>query len=231
MDPLEYVAGVAAAELLSSSTRERILALGAAALRFLAAGPRHSVANVCDSTHCAYFAGRGPSAEWPAATTARLVSLSGRDAALRIDPALMAAMRSEAARPGPSHWTSHCGGAPLAPRFVWGAGSEARPACSRHTAADARPWERVWADSEVVAALGADVRWLRVVTDGGVWRLRADTPGGPREWLYDEAHRLLARRLGWGAMPSPPDRVSREGGGYVAIGRGLGHRVGVCLAD
>jgi len=229
MDPLEYVAGVAAAEL-PSFERERLVALGGVALRFLSTGRRHAAADVCDSTHCAFFVGRGPRPEWRTSASVRLVSLSPLETGLRIDPELMAAIRSEAARPGPSHWTSHCGGAPLSERFVWGSDSETKATCPRHSALDARPWRRVWAESDVAAALGP-VRSLRVVTDGGVWRLRGETANGWQEWLYDEAHRLLSRRLGWGGLPSPADSVSDEGGGYVAIGRGLGHRVGLCLAD
>ena len=229
MDPLEYVSGVAAAEL-PTFERERLVALGGAALRFLSSGRRHAGADVCDSTHCAFFVGRGPRPEWRAGASVRLVALSPPQTGLREDPELLAAIRSEAARPGPSHWTSHCGGAPLSERYVWGSGGETKVSCPRHSALDARPWRRVWTESDVAAALGP-VRSLRVVSDGGVWRLRGETANGWQEWLYDEAHRLLSRRLGWGGLPSPADSVSNEGGGYVAIGRGLGHRVGLCLAD
>lgn len=231
MEPLEYVAGVAAAEL-PALERERTIALGAAALRFLGTGPRHAMADVCDSTHCAYFLGRGPRAEWSSGERARLVSLPATGLGVRFDPELLAEIRAEAARPGPSQWTSHCGGEPLSARFVWGQGSEARESCPRHAASDARPWERFWTEAEIAAALGSGVRDLRIATDGGVWRLRAETEeAGPREWLYDEAHRLLARRLGWGALPSPADRITREAAGFRAVGRGLGHRVGLCLGD
>ncbi len=229
MDPLEYVAGVAAAEL-PSFERERLVVLGGAALRFLSSGRRHAAADVCDSTHCAFFVGRGPRPEWRSGASVRLVALSPLQTGLRDDPELLAAIRSEAARPGPSHWTSHCGGAPLSERYVWGSGGETKASCPRHPALDARPWRRVWTESDVAAALGP-VRSLRVVTDGGVWRLRGETASGWQEWLYDEAHRRLSRGLGWGGLPSPADSVSRERGGYVAIGRGLGHRVGLCLAD
>jgi len=46
---------------------------------------------------------------------------------------------------------------------------------------------------------------------------------------YDEAHRRLAERLGWDAMPSPAARVLRTGGGFIAEGVGFGHRAGLCL--
>jgi hypothetical protein len=149
---------------------------------------------------------------------------------LRMDPGLIAEIRSQAARPGPSHWTSHCGGEPLSARFVWGSGSETRAPCPHHHASETRPWIRRWADSDVAAVLGP-VRGLRVAIDGGVWRLQADTPDGPRAWLYDEAHRLLGGRLGWGSLPSPADSVSKDAAGFVAAGRGLGHRVGLCLSE
>ena len=47
--------------------------------------------------------------------------------------------------------------------------------------------------------------------------------------LYDDAHRALAAVLGWGALPSPPDRVTRTATGFRAEGVGAGHRVGLCL--
>jgi hypothetical protein len=60
----EYVAGVLSAELAGGEGPLRT-ALGAAVLRFLADGPRHGATHVCDSTHCAWFIGRGPAVSWP----------------------------------------------------------------------------------------------------------------------------------------------------------------------
>jgi hypothetical protein len=48
---------------------------------------------------------------------------------------------------------------------------------------------------------------------------------------YDEAHRRLAPRMGWDAMPAPAAHVSRTGGGFAAEGVGFGHRAGLCLGS
>jgi hypothetical protein len=59
----EYADGVIKAEL-GPATPELRAPLAEAALRFLARGPRHAAADVCDSTHCAWFVGRGPVPRW-----------------------------------------------------------------------------------------------------------------------------------------------------------------------
>ena len=59
-------------------------ALAAVVLRFLADGPRHGATQVCDSTHCAWFVGRGPGISWPSPGTPVLFargSAEARDAA------------------------------------------------------------------------------------------------------------------------------------------------------
>jgi len=64
----------------------------------------------------------------------------------------------------------------------------------------------------------------------GVWVLRVRAGPLTRSYRYDQAHRLLARVLGWGALPSPADTVDPVPGGFRAEGVGLGHRVGLSLA-
>jgi len=226
MQEREYVSGVIAAELAGGSRPLR-LSLGAAVLRFLALGPRHAAAHVCDSTHCAFFAGRGPRLAWPAAGQA--VEL--KTAAAPLDDALWREISSQAARPGPSHWTSHCGGVPLSAHYVWGSGSRTAAPCPLHGPTESRPWTRLWAAAEVQKAFGPGVRELRVVERDGAWRLRIDTAESTRELLYDQVHRLLAVPLGWGALPSPATQIVRALGGFRATGVGLGHRVGLCLGE
>jgi hypothetical protein len=46
---------------------------------------------------------------------------------------------------------------------------------------------------------------------------------------YDDLHRILAPVLGWDALPSPPDAFQRTSEGFLAKGRGRGHRAGLCL--
>ena len=70
---------------------------------------------------------------------------------------------------------------------------------------------------------------LRAEIVDGVRRTRATTRERSEGLLYDDLHRLLAPSLGWDALPSPPDSFERVGGGWLARGRGRGHRVGLCL--
>jgi len=64
METREYVSGMIAGELPDGPRALRV-ELGAAALRMQALGPRHAHADFCDTTHCAWFIGRGPRLRWP----------------------------------------------------------------------------------------------------------------------------------------------------------------------
>lgn len=225
MDRREYASGVIAAELLEPDGERRI-ELGAAVLRFLARGPRHADADVCDSTHCAFFIGRGPRVVWT--TPGRAVPTGPTLGPL--DEALWPQVLQEARRPGPDQWTSHCGGRPLSAHAVWGSGDRSSHACVLHGPGATRPWSRTWSRADLARAFGSPPRSLRVREDDGVWGLEVDTDaGGTRVLLYDEAHRQLAAVLGWGALPSPADRIFPSGSGWRGLGVGLGHRVGLCL--
>jgi hypothetical protein len=135
----------------------------------------------------------------------------------------------ESRAPGPSYWTSHCGGRPLSTHTLWGDGDRSAVACPVHGAASTRPWVRIWPDEALARAFGAPVSRVDVTWPDGVYHLEVTTPRGAENLLYDEAHERLAAALGWGAMPSPPERVARTGAGFRAEGVGLGHRVGLCL--
>jgi hypothetical protein len=224
----EYVAGVLSAELAGGEGPLRT-ALGAAVLRFLADGPRHGATHVCDSTHCAWFIGRGPAVSWP---TARAAILSPRpgDAiwAPPLDAASWQTILRGSRQPGPRQWTSHCGGRPLSAHAVWGIGDLQVWACGRHPHSSA-PWSRVWRDSDLARVYGGRVESVALTEDDGVWRLALRTSAGTEAFDYDEIHRRLAAVLGWGALPSPATAVAREPGGWRVSGFGLGHRVGLCL--
>ena len=228
--PVEYVAGVIAAELPPGDDR-RLVPLGAAVLRFLAEGPRHGDADVCDLTHCAWFVGRGPRAAWPVPARAGILERPGERApagpALGDEP--WRRILALALADGPARWTSHCGGEPLSPHRVWGGADTRVFRCDRHGPAERAPWTRRWASADVERAFGSRVSALRVGESAGRWELMAQTANGALRLSWDEAHARLASVLGWGALPSPADRVERDGAGFRAEGRGLGHRVGLCL--
>ncbi|WP_306599247.1 hypothetical protein [Geothrix sp. 21YS21S-2] len=225
MAPRDYVAGVVDAELPHGSPALRI-ELGAAVLRFLARGPRHAGADVCDSTHCAFFVGRGPRLDWtdPRHGNPLPGDLPG------LTEAAWAAIREAARNPGPDQWTAHCGGLPLSPRAVWGSGATEAPPCPRHPV-PAAPWTRTWTAAKARAAFGGPVERLEVGEDDGVWVLRVWRDGTARSLNYDQAHRLVADVLGWDALPSPAEAVEASAGGFRVRGRGQGHRVGLCLGD
>jgi hypothetical protein len=231
MTAAEYVAGVVRAELPGGSGALR-MALGAAVVRFLGDGPRHGSTHVCDSTHCAWFIGRGPAVSWLTATSPVFFARPGAEAAAAapLDDATWEAIVRNAREPGPRQWTSHCGGRPLSAQTVWGNGDSRVWACSRHPGLSAA-WTRRWSDASVGTVFGRGVRSIAVTDPGGVWTLSVQTAAGAEALGYDDAHRRLAAILGWAALPSPATAVVRESFGWRADGVGLGHRVGLCLGD
>lgn len=228
----DYVAGVISAELPEGGADLKAQ-LGAAVIRFLAQGPRHRDADVCDNTHCAAFNGRGPRLLWTDphhASVAPGIGEGGLDGT-GIDAAAWARIQEIARTPGPHQWTAHCGGEPLSPQAVWGNGDPAATPCPRHTAGNGDPWSRVWRAREVEEAFGSGVQGLEIGAERGTWVLRARTANGVRAYRYDDAHRAIAAVLGWNALPSPADQVEPAEGGYRLTGRGSGHRVGLCLGE
>jgi hypothetical protein len=230
MSAPEYVAGVVDAEL-SGGGRDLRVALGAAVLRFLSDGPRHGATQVCDSTHCAWFIGRGPAVSWRTATEPIFFTRPRADEAAvsPLPPGTWEAITRASRDPGPHQWTSHCGGQPLSPHAVWGNGDRRVWACGRHSGPSAA-WSRRWRDSEITSVFGA-VRSLALSEPDGVWKLLVETAAGREALGYDEAHLRLAGTLGWAALPSPAATIVRETGGYRVEGLGLGHRVGLCLGQ
>ncbi len=230
LTPREYVSGVLAAELPHASSERRI-ELGAAVLRFLAQGPRHVGADVCDSTHCAWFVGRGPRVAWVTPRQAVHQPANPADPHNGVPEANWNAIRDLSARPGPALWTAHCGGSPLSPHTVWGHGDSTIQPCPRHGPEQSRPWTRNWKASDLARIFGVPVRDLRVETESGTWILRIESDRDTWTLRYDDAHRRLAMVLGWDALPSPADAIESIPGGFRAHGVGWGHRVGLCLGD
>lgn len=230
LTPREYISGVLAAELPHASAERRI-ELGAAVMRFLSSGPRHADADVCDSTHCAWFVGRGPRVAWVTPTQAVHQQNEIGDAINGLPDQDWTAIGPASARPGPALWTAHCGGAPLSPHAVWGHGDTAVQPCPRHGPDRSRPWTRDWKAADLARAFGAPVRGLRVEMDAGTWNLRIESDRDAWTLRYDDAHRRLATVLGWDALPSPADAIEAIPGGFHVRGVGWGHRVGLCLGD
>jgi hypothetical protein len=113
---------------------------------------------------------------------------------------------------------------------LWGQGDREAPPCPRHFG-DQRPWRRTWSRADAEAAFGTPLTRLEVTQEDGKWGLRITAAQHRRTLDYDEAHRRIARVLGWGALPSPADEIVAEAGAFVLKGVGLGHRVGLCLGD
>jgi len=230
----DYANGVLKAEL-GTSTGALRTRLASAALRYLQRDARHSGADVCDSTHCAWFVGEGPVPRWLRPDTAR----NERDIAADLSDSEWAqALRDARAQPrGADLWTADCGGDPASPHFIWGGGDRRVTLCPRHPRGSGRIWRREWSAADLVAVFGTRPEAIDIAVLGGQWMLKVRL--APRQsgrnstsltLTYDEAHRRLAERLGWDAMPAPATRVSRTSSGFVVEGRGFGHRVGLCLA-
>lgn len=214
-----------------NAPRDRRVDVAATVLRFLARGPRHGRDALCDTTHCARFAGFGPNVAWPRPDRAvpDRVPPAWPESVLDADGLEEARRRAE--RPGPAFLTAHCGGEPLSEYAVWGVGSRDAALCPRHRTAAAE-WSRDLTDEDLRRAFGAPVASLEAVVVSGVRRTRVTRADGRvLERLWDEVHALLRPVGGWDALPSPPDSWERLGNGWRARGRGSGHRVGLCLAD
>jgi hypothetical protein len=170
--------------------------------------------------------GRGPRLDWTDPRHARPLQAPLQGLA----DAAWATIQDRARTPGPDQWTAHCGGHPLAPRTVWGEGSAEAAPCLRHPS-PTLPWERLWKAADLARAFAGPVDGLETGLEDGVWVLKVRQGERVRSLRYDEAHRKVARVLGWDALPSPADHVLAADGGFRLQGTGLGHRVGLCLGD
>jgi hypothetical protein len=220
-----YVEGVLAAELPQGDPALR-LELGAAVLRFLARGRRHVDADVCDSTHCAWFVGQGPPLDWTNPTQAREVAGEPESGALSEGD--WGRIEALATIPGPAFWTAHCGGSPLSTQQVWGWGEATAAPCPRHVG-PAAAWIRIWRRQDLERAFGSGIESISLEPQPGVWGLTLARNGLRKTYGYDDAHRRIAAVLGWDALPSPADRVELTDEGLRLQGVGQGHRVGLCL--
>ena len=235
MSARDYTNGILKAELGTSPGPLRVK-LASAVLRYAARGARHAGADVCDSTHCAWFVGEGPVPRWLRPDAARNEKEMAKDLT---DEEWSRAVNEARAEPrGPDLWTADCGGDPVSPHFIWGGGDRRVIACPRHPKGSGRVWRREWPEADLIAVFGSKPQAIDVTTIDGQWMLKmklASRPAGGSTTTvalpYDEAHRRLAQRMGWDAMPAPAARVSRTAGGFLAEGVGFGHRAGLCLGS
>jgi len=233
MSARDYTNGILKAELGAGADDLRT-ALTSAALRYVARGARHAEADVCDSTHCAWFVGEGPVPRWLRPDRATNEREMAKDLA---DEEWSRAVMGVRAEPdGPDQWTADCGGDPVSPHFIWGGPDRRVTACPRHPKGSGRTWRREWPETDLVAVFWSRPEAIDIAIIDGQWmlkvRLAARVAGGAPTTVvltYDEAHRRLAERLGWDAMPAPAARVLRTREGFAAEGVGFGHRVGLCL--
>jgi hypothetical protein len=233
MTARDYANGILKAELGPTTDPLRVQ-LASAVLRYAARGPRHADADVCDSTHCAWFVGEGPVPRWLKPDAARNETEVAKDLT---DEEWSRAVADARAEPGaPDLWTADCGGDPVSPHFIWGGGDRRVIACPRHPKGSGRVWRREWPQADLMAVFGSKPEAIDVTTIDGQWMLRVKlasrSAAGSKAAIvltYDEAHRRLAQRMGWDAMPAPAARVSRNGAGFAAEGVGFGHRAGLCL--
>jgi hypothetical protein len=219
----DYVAGVLAAELPLGDPELR-LQLGAAVLRFVARGPRHGDADVCDSTHCAWFMGEGPRLDWSTPSMAREEDMAIKPL-MDVD---WSRIEELAKQPGPFLWTAHCGGHPLSTQRVWGWGDTTAEPCPRHSGTLAT-WSRTWHQVDLEEAFGKGIETLFLEPETSRWGLTVVQRGHRKTYGYDEAHRRIASVLGWDALPSPADRLEPTAEGVRLFGEGQGHRIGLCL--
>jgi hypothetical protein len=220
-----YVEGVLAAEL-PCGERDLRLQLGAAVLRFLARGPRHLDADVCDSTHCAWFVGQGPRLDWTNPAHAREEEVAPEF----LSDGDWNRIEALAKLPGPFLWTAHCGGRSLSTQRVWGWGEAAGEPCRKHSG-DPAAWTRTWHRQELEKAFGGGIESISLEPEMGVWGLTVVQHGLRRTYGYDEAHRRMAAVKGWDALPSPASRIEMAEDGMRLFGEGQGHRVGLCLGN
>jgi hypothetical protein len=233
MTARDYANGIVKAELGASPGPLRVQ-LASAVLRYAARGARHAEADVCDSTHCAWFVGEGPVPRWLRPDAARNETEMAKD--LTDDEWSRALNQARAEPKGPDLWTADCGGDPVSPHFIWGGGDRRVVVCPRHPKGSGRVWRREWPEADLIAVFGSKPQAIDVAAIDGQWMLRVklasrSTSGSLATiaLTYDEAHRRLAQRMGWDALPAPAARVSRTGGGFTAEGVGFGHRAGLCL--
>ncbi len=225
--PLEdYVAQVVAAET-TPGTAAAALAAQAVVARsfFLAQGPRHAEADVCDLAHCQLLRGSGLSAAHRAAASAAAAATAGR----------VLVLASGAIAETPFH--AACGGHTGAPEEVFGSAATGAAAVP-DTGCPAHRWQadvplgafqRALAPLLAAPAPALAVGALDAQVGQGGYVVRVLLPGGGAA-AGDAVARVLDRALGWGAVRSARFHFLSLGQAVRVQGSGLGHGLGLCQA-
>lgn len=202
-EPRTWVAAATAGELGEDTPFEARRALAAVLWNWLAAHPRgnHADGSICPLTHCAVVRGEASAS-----------TLAAADSAPQLEP-------------GRIWFCASNGGIALSPSQVWGGGPANAPSAP---AASGDPW----------------ATWTRTLTPAQVRLLKREVRPGLRPGQLGmqigasgpfaiESLRLAAgRAFGWTCWPS--NGCHGEGlpdGSLLLTGRGLGHNVGLSLAN
>ncbi|MGO9831284.1 MAG: SpoIID/LytB domain-containing protein [Myxococcaceae bacterium] len=225
--PLErYVAEVVAAETLPGTPEQALRAQAVVARSFfLAQGPRHADADVCDLAHCQLLRGSGTPAAHRRAARAATVSTAGQ--VLVLPDGRIAETPFHAA----------CGGYTGEPEEVF-ASAVTGAAAVADTGCPSQPWEVVVPWGTFRAALGPllgaaanlSPEELHTQLGKGGYVIRVSGPPTWRSASGDAVARALDRALGWGAVRSGRFHFLLEEGGVRVAGTGLGHGLGLCQA-
>ncbi|MEB3223665.1 MAG: SpoIID/LytB domain-containing protein [Candidatus Sericytochromatia bacterium] len=235
--PLEaYVAGALASEVPAGTPAAAQEAL-ATCIRSYATravgAPRHAAAALCDATHCLRFATAPPDRH-------QLAAVRGTEGAVI----------TWRGRPAEAVWHAACGGRRAPAQAAFGGGGAPYLAGGPDRRPNGTPWcgdapgaaaWRVEMSREVVTAslVGAglwpagarleQVRCGRSASDGPVETVRL-AGAVTREVPGVAFWHALGPRLGWRGLRSLTFDVAPTSHGWVAVGRGLGHGVGLCQA-
>jgi SpoIID/LytB domain protein len=220
----DYVAAVVAGESEDGMQPAAREALAIAARTFALANlGRHASEgfDLCDLTHCQAIARATALAERAARATAGTVLFDGD-------------------RPAEVYFSAWCGGHTERPSAVWPGAidrpflpAQPDPACAGRAA-----WTSEIAAPKLLDALrgaglkGTDLRSLSIAARTGSGRAAMFEAVGmnPPEVLAGAFRTSVGRLLGWQVLKSTLVDLHRSAAGYVFVGRGSGHGVGLCLA-
>ncbi len=219
----EYVAAAVAGESEDSMHTASRAALAIAARTFALANlGRHQAEgfDLCDLTHCQALASATPLSRRAARETSGQVLL-------------------DAGHPAQVFFSAWCGGHTEKPSSVWPGAADPPflPAQPDAACATREAWTSEVSAPRLLDALratglkGQSVRDVQVTSRTGSGRAERIRVDGlvPGEVSAGDFRQGVDRLLGWQVLKSTMFDVRRSATGYVFVGRGSGHGVGLCL--